>query len=161
MTQIATVAPARPARSVDVPAIRDATRFLIPVGRALLAAIFVMSGFTHFSSATAGYAAAQGVPLARLAVPLSGILALLGGLSVLLGYRARVGAGLLLLFLVPVTLAMHRFWAAPDAMAAQLHMVMFMKNLGLMGGALMVAHFGAGPYSLDARRETRSAAQPE
>jgi putative oxidoreductase len=37
---------------------------------------------------------------------------------------------------------------------AQMQFAMFMKNLGLLGGALLVAHLGAGPYSLDARRET-------
>ena len=157
MAQVAPVAHSDHSRTVSLPSIRGATRLLVPAARALLAAIFVMSGFTHFSSATAGYAAAHGVPLASLAVPLSGVLALLGGMSVLLGYRARLGAWLLLLFLVPVTLAMHRFWAVSEPMAAQLHMVMFMKNLGLMGGALLVAYFGAGPVSLDSRKESASA----
>ena len=60
---------------------------------------------------------------------------------------------MLVAFLVPVTLSMHAFWAAKDPMMAQMQFAMFMKNLGLLGGALLVAHLGAGPYSLDARRE--------
>ena len=59
---------------------------------------------------------------------------------------------MLVAFLVPVTLSMHAFWAVKDPMMAQMQFAMFMKNLGLLGGALLVAHFGAGPYSLDARR---------
>jgi uncharacterized membrane protein YphA (DoxX/SURF4 family) len=49
-------------------------------------------------------------PLASIAVPLSGVLAIAGGLSILLGYRAKLGACLIVVFLVPVTLMMHRFW---------------------------------------------------
>jgi putative oxidoreductase len=67
-----------------------------------------------------------------------------------------VGAAFLVAFLVPVTLSMHAFWAVKDPMMAQIQMAMFMKNVGLLGGALLVAHFGAGPYSLDARRISAS-----
>jgi putative oxidoreductase len=126
------------------------------LGRALFALIFIMSGVGHFSQSTIGYAAHQGVPLAEIAVPLSGVLALAGGLSVLLGYRVRLGAWLLILFLVPVTLTMHNFWAAADPMAAKMQQAMFMKNVALIGGALLLAHFGAGPWSLDARRRVSS-----
>jgi putative oxidoreductase len=48
---------------------------------------------------------------------------------------------------------MHAFWAVKDPMMAQVQFAMFMKNLGLLGGALLVAHLGAGPYSVDTRRE--------
>lgn len=130
----------------------DATRWLAPVGRALFASIFVMAAFGHFSQATIGYAASQGVPLAGVLVPLSGIMALAGGLSVLLGYRARLGAAVLVLFLVPVTVMMHNFWAVHDPMMAQMQQVMFMKNVALIGGAFLLMYFGAGPLSLDARR---------
>ena len=126
-----------------------------PIARALFAAIFVMAGFTHFSEGAIGYAAYAGVPAPQLLVPFSGVLALAGGLSVVLGYRARLGAWLLVIFLVPVTLAMHAFWGLDDPMAAQLQQAMFMKNLALLGGALLIARFGAGPLSLDARRTSR------
>lgn len=130
---------------------RDAewTRWLVPVGRALFVAIFLMAVPAHFQAATIAHAAKAGVPLASVAVPLSGIIAGLGGLSVLLGFHARVGAWLLVLFLVPVTLTMHRFWGLPDAAAAQVQQVMFMKNVAILGAALLVAYFGAGPVSFD------------
>jgi putative oxidoreductase len=88
-----------------------------------------------------------------LLVPLAGILAFVGGLSILLGYHARIGAWILVLFLVPVSLMMHNFWAVTDPMMAQMQRAMFLKNLSMLGGALLIAHFGAGPLSLDARRQ--------
>ena len=103
--------------------------------RFLFALIFLMAGPGHFSSQTIGYAASQGVPLAFIAVPVSGAIALAGALSILLGYRAKIGAWLLVLFLVPVTFKMHAFWSIGDAAAQQIQMIMFMKNLGLLGGA--------------------------
>ncbi len=116
----------------------------------------MLSGFNHFSKHTIDYAASQGVPLAAVAVPLSGILALAGALSILLGCRAKVGALLIALFLVPVTLAMHKFWAMADPAMAQTQMIMFMKNLSMLGAALLISQFGAGPLSLDARRSRRA-----
>jgi putative oxidoreductase len=127
------------------------TRRLVPVGRAMFAAIFLISAPGHFSDGAIGYAASQGVPMPELLVPASGVLALLGGLSVLLGYRARIGALLLIAFLVPVTLMMHNFWAFADPGMAAMQKAMFMKNLCMLGGALLIAHFGAGPGSLDRR----------
>jgi putative oxidoreductase len=111
-----------------------------------------MSGLGHFSKQTIGFAASQGVPLASIAVPFSGILALAGGLSILLGYHAKIGAWLIALFLLPVSLMMHKFWSISDPMQAQIQMIMFMKNVSMLGGALLISQFGAGPLSLDARR---------
>ena len=134
----------------------EATSFwqsaVVVLGRFLFALIFVMAGANHFNKQTIGYAASQGVPLAGIAVPLSGVLAIVGGLSILLGYRAKLGAWLIVLFLVPVTLLMHKFWGVQDPMMAQIQMVMFMKNVSMLGGALLISQFGAGPFSLDARR---------
>ena len=125
---------------------------IVLAGRVFYSLIFLMTAAGHFSGKIVPYAAAAGVPLAWLAVPASGVLAIAGGLSILLGYRARIGAWLLVLFLVPVTLMMHNFWAAKDPMVAQMQMMNFMKNLSMLGGALLIAQFGAGPWSLDARR---------
>lgn len=94
-------------------------------------------------------------PLPQLLVPLSGLISLAGGLSVLLGYRARLGAWLLMLFLVPVTFFMHNFWAVADPMTAQIQLGAFMGNLSRLGGALLIAHFGPGPVSLDERGRVR------
>ena len=122
------------------------------LGRFLFALIFLMAGANHFNKQSIGYGASQGVPLASAAVPLAGVLAIAGGLSILLGYRAKLGAWLIVLFLVPVTFLMHKFWTVQDQMMAQVQMIMFMKNISMLGGALLISHFGAGPFSLDARR---------
>jgi putative oxidoreductase len=128
-----------------------ATRYLVPVGRLLFAAIFLMSVPSHFAQSTYDHAAQAGVPFANVLVPLSGVLELIGALSLLLGYRARVGALLLALFLVPVTLAMHKFWGITDPMQAQMQQINFMKNVALLGATFLVMYFGAGPVSLDER----------
>jgi putative oxidoreductase len=135
-------------RSLSFPAL---TAPLVLLGRFLFALIFLMSSPMDFSSQTIAYAASQGVPLASIAVPLSGVIALAGGLSILLGYRARVGAWLIALFLAVVTPIMHNFWAVTDPMMHQMQFIMFMKNLSMLGGALFISQAGAGPWSLDAR----------
>ncbi len=120
------------------------------IGRILFSLIFLMAAPGHFTRGTIQYAASQGVPLAGIAVPVAGVLAFLGGLSLLLGFKARWGGGLLLLFLVPVTFMMHAFWTVSDPTAAHMQQVNFLKNLAMAGGALLVIYFGAGPSSLDA-----------
>lgn len=127
----------------------------VPAARVLFSAIFLFAGFSHFDGNAITYAAQAGVPIAHLAVPLSGLIALVGGVSVALGYHARAGALLLAAFLVPVTLMLHAFWAVEDPMVAQVERAMFLKNAGLLGGALLIARFGAGPLSLDELRSKR------
>jgi len=134
----------------------EATSFwqiaVVVLGRFFFALIFLMAGANHFNKQTIGYAASQGVPLAAIAVPLSGVVAIAGGLSILLGYRAKLGAWLIVLFLVPVSFMMHKFWTVTDPTMAQIQMILFMKNVSMLGGALLISQFGAGPLSLDARR---------
>jgi putative oxidoreductase len=131
-------------------------KYVVLLGRILFSFIFIMSGFHHFSPDLVAYAAAAHVPLASIAVPLSGIIALIGGLSIVLGYKAKWGAWLLVLFLVPVTIMMHNFWAAADSMSAQMQMAMFIKNTALLGTALMITYFGSGPLSLDNKSKAQS-----
>jgi putative oxidoreductase len=126
-------------------------REILLFGRILFALVFILSGFSHFTEPTIGYAARQGVPFASLLVPLSGLMAIVGGLSVALGYYPKVGAWLIAAFLIPITFAMHAFWAVSDPAVAQIQQVMFMKNLSLLGSALAFAYFGSGPYSLASR----------
>ena len=123
-------------------------KYIVPVGRIFYSLIFILASFTHFSKDTIAYAAHFGVPMPGLLVPAAGVLAFLGGLSVLLGYRAKIGAWLLVLFLVPVTIVMHRFWGMPDPQFAMLQEIMFMKNLSMLGAALMITYLGSGPCSL-------------
>ena len=137
--------------SKDVEAISFWQGTVVVLGRFFFALIFLLSGANHFNRQTIGYAASQGVPLVSIAVPLSGVIAIAGGVFILLGYRAKLGAWLIVLFLIPVSLMMHKFWTVTDPMMAQLQMILFMKNVSMLGGALLISHFGAGPFSLDAR----------
>jgi putative oxidoreductase len=125
-------------------------KYAVLAGRQLFSLIFILSSARHFSAPTIASAAAHGVPLPELLVPLSGIIALLGGLSILLGFQTRLGACLLVIFLVPVTLMMHNFWSAADPMTLQIEKAMFLKNIAMLGGALVITYFGADPLSLDA-----------
>ena len=124
------------------------------LGRALLTVVFFVSVPSHFGPTDLKYAVAAGVPFASLVVPATGILALIGSISVLLGYRAKLGGWLLVLFLAPVTLVMHKFWGLDNAMMAQLQQGFFIRNVSIIGGALLISQFGAGPWSLDARRNS-------
>ena len=125
----------------------------ILIGRILYTLIFLMMGMMHFAKHGdfVKYAEMNGVPMAGVGVIVGGLLALLGALSVVLGYKAKIGGWLLVAFLIPVTVFMHRFWGLEDPMMAQNQMAHFMKNLSMMGGALIIATLGSGPYSLDNR----------
>lgn len=138
----------------------DVVRYLAPLGRALFVAIFLFSFPGHFSRESIDYAASAGVPLPALAVPLSGIIAAAGAVLVLIGWFARVGAWLLILFLAPVTFMMHAFWTYEDAATAEMQMINFMKNLSMLGAAFFIASVGAGPVSLDEWRLRRAARTP-
>jgi putative oxidoreductase len=139
-------------RSVSVANIEAARSGVLALGgRILYALIFLTAGLNHFSKQTIAFAASQGVPLASFAVPLSGVIAVMGSLSIILGYRAKLGAWLLAAFLVPVTLMLHQFWKVTDSMMFQMQLAMFMKNVSMLGGALLIAYFGPGPLSLDRR----------
>ncbi len=125
---------------------------VVAVGRICFSLIFVLAGLNHFTSESIASATSQGVPFASIAVPFSGILALAGGLSIMIGYRAKLGAWLIVLFLTPVTIAVHKFWGIADPILAHEQLIMFMKNVSMLGGALTISQFGAGTLSLDARR---------
>jgi putative oxidoreductase len=120
-------------------------KYLVPIGRIFYSLIFILSGPKHFAAGTMAYAASQGVPMAKLLVPASGVLALVGGLSILLGIKAKWGAWMIVLFLVPVTLTMHKFWGLADPHMAMMQQINFMKNMSMLGAALMITHLGSGP----------------
>ncbi len=124
-------------------------KYTLLAGRILFSLIFIFSSFGHFSEPSIGFAASKGVPAASVLVPLSGIIELLGALSILLGYKAKYGAWLIVIFLIPVTFMLHNFWTIEDAMAKQMDMAAFMKNISMTGAALMIAYFGSGPLSID------------
>ena len=125
-------------------------QYAVLAGRQLFSIVFIIASAGHFSPEAIESAARHGVPLPDFLVPVSGVIALVGGLSVLLGFQTRIGAWLLVIFLVPVTVMMHNFWSSTDPLTHQIERAMFLKNLTMLGGALVISYFGAGPLSLDA-----------
>lgn len=123
-------------------------------GRILLGGYYLFSAFHHLTdtSSLARYAATAGVPMPQLAVIVSGLLLLVAGLSFLLGLYPEVGIAALVLFLVPVTVMMHAFWADRDPVMRQMDIVNFSKNVALLGSALMLAAIPRPwEYSLERR----------
>jgi putative oxidoreductase len=90
-----------------------------------------------------GHAAGTVASLAPVFVGLATLFKLLGGLSVLFGYQTRMGAILLILFMIPATILFHAFWmmSGPEASTQQ---IMLLKNLGILGGLFYVAVFKNG-----------------
>jgi putative oxidoreductase len=137
---------------------------LTVLGRLLLGTIFLMAAvgnkIPHFSE-VAKVMESVGMPAPQFM--LVGAIAFLiaGSLSVIVGYKARIGAGLLLTFLVLASYYFHAFWTL-EGQAQQEQMIQFMKNLSIMGAMLFIIANGSGPMSLDsllAKRGTGSAGQ--
>ena len=129
---------------------KNQTDALALVGRILVAVIFVLSGFqklTGFSGVAAAIAG-KGLPMPEVLAALSVVIELGAGLLLIVGLKARWAALLLFLFIIPITLTFHNFWAMDGAQAA-MNEIHFLKNLALMGAMLMVAAFGPGRYSVD------------
>lgn len=126
---------------------------VVVAARVLLALMFVLAGFSKFGnlSGTAGYIASQGLPLPMVLAFGTAALEVVGGLALAIGFQARWAAAALAGFTVLASLLFHAFWAMP-AEQAGMQQLMFMKNLAVAGGLLMVVAFGAGPASIDARR---------
>jgi putative oxidoreductase len=117
-------------------------------GRIFLSAIFLISGVSKIAApaATIGYIESAGLPLAPLGFALAVIVEILGGLALIAGYRTRLVAAGLAGFTLATALAFH------GDLADQNQFIHFFKNIAMAGGLLQVVAFGAGRFSLDARR---------
>ncbi|HEY9889422.1 MAG TPA: DoxX family protein [Candidatus Obscuribacterales bacterium] len=131
-------------------------KYLPLVARIALALIFINAGINHLLGFE-GFVAAIGqtLPLAPLLAVGTIVFQLVGALSLILGYKVNIGATLLILFLIPATLVFHNPLGNPGELGN------FLKNIGLIGGLLMVIYAGAGAVSLDARQGRSPAAVPE
>lgn len=115
------------------------------VGRIFLAAIFIILGFAKISSfaVMSDFAAANNVPFPDLAIVVAIVIELVGGLMIALGWKTKLASLVVFLFLIPVTYYFHTNFLDP------MQMTMFLKNLSIMGGMLLLAAYGPGKYSLD------------
>jgi uncharacterized membrane protein YphA (DoxX/SURF4 family) len=86
------------------------------------------------------YARSAGTPAAPLLVPFTGLMIVAGGLLVALGAWVDLGAALIAAFLIPTSYLMHGFWRYGDPMKRQNQMAHFMKNVAMIGGALVLIY---------------------
>ena len=123
------------------------------VGRILLVLMFLMSGLSKFSGleGTAGYIASKGLPMPQVLALLAAVVEFVAALMVIVGWRARWGALALIVFTLLASFLFHNFWAMPEAQQ-MMQQLLFMKNLSVAGGMFVLAAFGAGALSLDAKR---------
>jgi len=123
------------------------------LARIMIATIFLMSAvgnkIPQFDS-VAQYMAAEGVPQPQVALVGAIIFLIVGSLSVIAGFKIRIGAALLLVFLVLATYFFHDFWTF-EGQEQQMQMIQFMKNLSLMGTMVFLMANGAGQLSMDAK----------
>jgi putative oxidoreductase len=126
---------------------------VVVVARLLLALMFILAGFSKFAGleGTAGYIASKGLPMPAVLAFLTALLEVVGGLALAIGFQARIAGLALAVFTLVASVLFHNFWAMP-ADQAFVQQLMFMKNLAVAGGLLLVFSFGAGPASVDARR---------
>lgn len=123
------------------------------IGRLGLVALFLPAGWSKLTGfeATVGYIESVGLPLATLAALIAIFIEVVGGIAILLGYFSRASALGLALFTLVASVLFHPYWAvaADQAFVQQL---LFMKNIAIVGGLLVLAAHGPGRFSLDALR---------
>ena len=109
------------------------------IGRLILGFYYLYSAFNHFKNyqSMTGFVSSKDVPAPTLAVIGSGFLLLIAGLSFLLGFLPYIGVIALVLFFLPVTFWMHNFWTISDPAEKRNQRIHFMKNMALMGSALL------------------------
>ena len=143
MTQVAYGSPS----PVAVSGFDGAAPYVATLGRLLLAAIFLISGFGKLTGAagTIGYIAQAGLPAPTLAYAVALIVELGGGALLVIGYRARLVAAVMAIFSLATAFAFHANFGDQN------QMIHFLKNFAIAGGLLQVVAFGAGSFSVDAK----------
>jgi putative oxidoreductase len=118
------------------------------VGRVLLSAIFLLSGISKISAPAGmiGYIESVGLPFPAVALGLAILVEIGGAAALILGYRTRLVAAGLAAFSIVTALAFH------NQLGDQNQFIHFFKNIAMAGGLLQVVAFGAGRFSLEARR---------
>ena len=122
------------------------TRYIPLLGRILIAAIYILSGFGKLTApaGAAGYIASAGLPLPYAGVALAIVVELIGGILLVIGYQTRIVALIMALFTVATAVFFHSNFADQNMF------IHFFKNIAMTGGLLQVVAFGAGSLSLDA-----------
>jgi putative oxidoreductase len=122
-------------------------------GRILLALMFLIAGIGKIGdgfAGTVGYISSVGLPQPQLAAVGAIIVEIVGSLALIVGWKTRWAALALAIFTVAAALLFHNYWAMP-ANQQMMQQIIFMKNLAVAGGLLMLAVAGPGAWSVDRR----------
>ena len=122
-------------------------------GRLLLAALFLPAGIAKITgfAGTVGYIASVGLPAATLAALAAIFVEVVGGIALILGLGTRLAALALAFFTLVASFIFHAYWAVPADQAYVTELLLF-KNIAVAGGLMVLAAWGAGGWSVDARR---------
>jgi len=124
--------------------------------RFLLAALFLPAGIGKITgfAGTVGYITSVGLPMPTVAAAVAAAVEVLGGLALIFGFGTRFAALALAVFTLVASFFFHAYWNLP-ADKQMIQQLMFFKNVAVSGGLLALVAFGAGGWSLDARRGAR------
>jgi putative oxidoreductase len=126
------------------------------MGRLLLAALFLPAGLSKLSGfeGTVDYIGSVGLPLPTVAAGAALALEILGSVALIVGFQTRIVAAVLAVFTFVASIFFHAFWAATPEQAF-VQQLLFFKNIGVIGGLLVLASSGAGAWSIDSKKETQ------
>lgn len=124
--------------------------FLALLGRICMGILFFWAGWEKLMNleGTMGYMASRQMPMVHFFLPAAIALQIVGSLSLITGYKARWGAALLILFIIPAAMIFHDFWNL-QGQERYIEKIMFMKDVAILGGLMMVVAFGPGKWSVD------------
>lgn len=122
-------------------------------GRLLFALLFLPAGIAKLTgfSRTVGYISSVGLPMPELAAVVAMVVEVVAAVALIVGFGTRTAAIALAVFTLVAALFFHNFWAMP-ADKQMIQQLLFYKNMAILGGLLTIAAWGAGGWSLDARR---------
>ena len=124
------------------------------VGRLLLALLFLPAGIGKITgfAGTVGYIGSVGLPLPALGAVIAIVVEIVGGVALIAGFGTRIAALILALFTLAASFFFHAYWAVP-ADQQFVTQLLFMKNIAVVGGLLTLSAWGAGAWSMGARRK--------
>ena len=119
------------------------------LARLMMGQIFLIAGLQKIGGyeGIQGYMESAGVP--GMLLPLVILVEAGGGLALIIGWQTKLVAMVLALFTLAAAVLFH------NNVADQMQMIMFMKNIAISGGLMLLAVYGAGGYSVDSRRNKR------
>ena len=121
-------------------------------GRLLLAALFLPAGINKIMGfeGTVGYIGSVGLPMPAVLAVIAIVIEIVAPLALIAGYGTRIAALVLAVFTAVATVLFHNYWAMP-AEQQFIQQLMFFKNVGVVGGLLVLGAWGAGAWSVEGR----------